>query len=151
MKNVIFQTLRIRFIIIKKKKNCESLNYTFATDVVDDCYLGGNLIDVADVSGVRRTRTFQGCSKVYIVLRLLSRVTRNRTEWLHENFDRLQLCSFSQQQMFLPRGYARVYVARMYVPLSLMVIFLQLTEIPIRRTGNARIRLKKYNIFIQVR
>lgn len=34
-----------------------------------------------------------------------------------ENFDRLQLCSFSQRQMFYPRGYARVYeAARMYIP-----------------------------------
>lgn len=107
------------------------------------------LSTVADVSGAgREHERFKAAPKVFIVLGLLSRVTRNRAEWLvHENFDRLQLCSFSQQQMFFPRGYARVYeAARMYVytPLSPLRLLYNFTEIPISR-WEAPLEQKKEN------
>lgn len=48
--------------------------------------------------------------KVFIVLRAfaVARDTKSGRVVAPENFDRLQLCSFSQQQMFFPQGCARV-------------------------------------------
>lgn len=82
----------------KKKRNRGSLNYTFATDVVDDCYPGSNLIDGRRCTrepgrNTVRLRRFQ----VFIVLRVRRRArdTKSGRMVVLENFDRLQLCSFS--------------------------------------------------------
>lgn len=136
----------LRFTIMRKKRhggkkkeksNRRNSNYSFhERHIADDRYLGDNLIDGRRCIESRqrkrerergvhfaRSRSFH-C----FALAQPSSVTRNRAGMaVPENFDRLQLCSFSSAADVLParlrsrvRGCARVHP-------SFMVI-LQLTE-----------------------
>lgn len=83
----------------------------------------------------------------------IARDTKSGGMAVLENFDRLQLCSFSQQQMFFPQGYARVYErACAHVHISLLWLFYNLPKFTFDvRANNTYVNpLEKIIIYINI-
>lgn len=106
------------------------------------------ITDVSSVSGKHCERSL--LQKFHCFAFAVARDTKLGGMAVLENFDRSQLCSFSQQQMFLPQGYTRVYergCAHVHIPLLWLFYNLQKFTFDVRG-NNTYVNLLKKLLFI---